>query len=230
MRKIYKWISILGVLFLGMNFSFCEGGQMKVSFQQVDSLNLRAYSYRYKDLDIAEQMAKEAFFLAENYPSGKAQALNHWGFCRFMKMDFEQSDSLFQVVYETTSNELELLVADVGMMKICQRTAQNKEFYDYRNSALSRINRFREDEDILKNQAIRNRFLYAQSEFYITSSIYYFYFHRLLSAKVRYRVRLECLFSVRFFTFIFFAFALFTSAVAIQTAEYAFGGQGQTAQ
>ena len=128
-------------------------------------------------------MAKEAILLAENYPSGKAQALNHWGFCRFMKMDFEQSDSLFQVVYETTSNELELLVADVGMMKICQRTAQNKEFYDYRNSALSRINRFREDEDILKNQAIRNRFLYAQSEFYITYSIYYFYLQQSQQAK-----------------------------------------------
>ena len=183
MRKIYKWISILGVLFLGINFSFCEGGQTKASFQQIDSLNLGAYSYRYKNLDVAEQMAKEAFFLAENYPSGKAQALNHWGFCRFMKMDFEQSDSLFRVVYETTSNELELLVADVGMMKICQRTAQNKEFYDYRNSALRRIKRFREDDDILKNQAVRNRFIYAQSEFFITSSIYYYYLQQSQQAK-----------------------------------------------
>ena len=100
MRKIYKWISILGVLFLGINFSFCEGGQTKASFQQVDSLNHITYSYRYKNLDVAEQMAKEAFFLAENYPLGKAQALNHWGFCRFMKMDFEQSDSLFRIVYD----------------------------------------------------------------------------------------------------------------------------------
>ena len=119
MHKLYKWLTIVGILFLGMNFAFCGKGRMNASFLQVDSLNLRAYSYRYKDLDVSEQMAKEAYLLAENYPSGKAQALNHLGFCRFMQMDFEQGDSLFRVVYETTSNELELLVADVGMMKIC---------------------------------------------------------------------------------------------------------------
>lgn len=183
MHKLYKWLSKVGILFLGMNFSFCGKGRMNASFLQVDSLNLRAYSYRYKDLDVSEQMAKEAYLLAENYPAGKAQALNHLGFCRFMKMDFEQSDSLFRVVYETTSNELELLVADVSMMKICQRTAQNKEFYDYRNSALRRIYRFREDEDILKNPNIRNRFIYAQSEFYITSSVYYYYLQQSKQAK-----------------------------------------------
>ena len=183
MHKLYKWLSIFGIFFLGINFSFCGRGQVKASSQQVDSLNFRAYSYRYKDLEVAEQMAKKAYLLSEDYPSGKAQALNHWGFCRFMKMDFEQSDSLFRVVYETTSNELELLVADIGLMKICQRTAKNKEFYDYRNSALRRIQRFREDEDILKNQDIRNRIIYAQSEFYITSSIYYYYLQQSQQAK-----------------------------------------------
>ena len=31
------------------------------------------------------------------------------------------------------------------MMKICQRTAMNKEFYDYRNSALRRMKRISDD-------------------------------------------------------------------------------------
>ena len=74
MHKLYKWLSIVGILFLGMNFSFCGKGRMNASFLQVDSLNLRAYSYRYKDLDVSEQMAKEAYLLAGNYSSGKAQA------------------------------------------------------------------------------------------------------------------------------------------------------------
>ena len=33
-------------------------------------------------------------------------------------------------VYNLTKNELELLIADIGLMKIYQRTALNKEFYD----------------------------------------------------------------------------------------------------
>lgn len=46
-------------------FLFCGKGRMNASFLQVDSLNLRAYSYRYKDLYVSEQMAKEAYLWQE---------------------------------------------------------------------------------------------------------------------------------------------------------------------
>ena len=52
-----------------------------------------------------------------------------------MRMDFEQDEKFNMDVYNLTKNELELLIADIGLMKIYQRTALNKEFYDYRNSA-----------------------------------------------------------------------------------------------
>jgi hypothetical protein len=61
------------------------------------------------------------------------------------------------------------------MMKICQRTAMNKEFYDYRNSAMRRIKRIGEDEEALKNADFLRRYHYACSEFSITSSVYYYY-------------------------------------------------------
>lgn len=56
-----------------------------------------------------------------------------------MRMDFEQAEKFHMDVYNLTKNELELLIADIGLMKIYQRTALNKEFYDYRNSALHRM-------------------------------------------------------------------------------------------
>ena len=60
-------------------------------------------------------------------------------------------------------------------MKICQRTAMNKEFYDYRNSALKRMKRIREESDLFADRHEALRLDYAFTEFFIVSSIYYYY-------------------------------------------------------
>ena len=126
-------------------------------------------------MDYSEKIAQEALRLGENIPSIKAEALNNLAFCAFIRMDFEKAGELLKEVYKETTNELECLVADVGMMKICQRTAMNKEFYDYRNSALRRMKRISEDESAMNDTNILRRFNYAKSEFSITSAIYYYY-------------------------------------------------------
>ena len=103
-------------------------------YRQADSLHLLSYHMRYKNLDPACKAAHAAYKLADGFPSLRAGALNNQGFCAFIHMDFEKAEDLFLRVYEESNNELECLIADIGMMKICQRTAMNKEFYDYRNS------------------------------------------------------------------------------------------------
>ena len=60
-------------------------------------------------------------------------------------------------------------------MKICQRTALNKEFYDYRNSALRRMKRIREESDLFADRHEALRLDYAFTEFFLVSSIYYYY-------------------------------------------------------
>ena len=70
---------------------------------------------------------------------------------------------------------MELLIADIGLMKIYQRTALNKEFYDYRNSAVRRMKRIAEDNNLFVDRHERMRLTYARSEFYIVSAIYYYY-------------------------------------------------------
>ena len=175
MKKLFKWLVGWGCLCTCLSFFSCRGRRMDDAFLKADSLNREAYEWRYKNLDVSEKAAEEALALGERYPSLKAEALNNLAFCSFIRMDFERADSLLNEVYQETANELECLVADVGMMKICQRTAMNKEFYDYRNSALRRMKRIGEDEDVLKDEAILRRFNYACSEFSITSSVYYYY-------------------------------------------------------
>ena len=109
------------------------------------------------------------------YSQGKAEASNNLGFCAFMRMDFEKAEKFHKDVYSLTKNELELLVADIGLMKIYQRTAMNKEFYDYRNSALRRMKRIDEDNKLFVDKHERLRLNYARSEFYIVSAVYYYY-------------------------------------------------------
>lgn len=156
-------------------FSCVKEGVWNVSSSLLDSLNHKAYALRYKDLDESERLAQEALKKGKEFSfMTSAEALNNLGFCAFIRMDFERADSLFGEVYNETANELECLVADVGMMKICQRTSLNKEFYDYRNSALQRMKRIAGDE-ALTDERIRFRFNYARTEFYITSAVYYYY-------------------------------------------------------
>lgn len=141
----------------------------------IDSLNGRAYAFRYRDLDSSYKYAAVAYREVNFYNSGKAEAANNLAFCAFMNMDFERAESLHKEVYKYTKNELELLIADVGLMKIYQRTAMNKEYYDYRNSALRRMKRIREESDLFADRHDRLRLNYAFTEFFIVSSVYYYY-------------------------------------------------------
>lgn len=145
------------------------------AYFRADSLNQEAYSVRYRNLVASEQAAQEAFHLAKRNSSQRAEALNNLGFCAFMRMDFERASNLFKQALEEGDNEIERLIADVGMMKICQRTAMNKEFYDYRNSAFRRMKRIREDEKQISDTRLKLRLNYAVSEFYIVSGIYFYY-------------------------------------------------------
>ena len=175
MRKGFLFIIWMSVCWMTVSFLSCGKGRTSDAFLQADSLNKQAYEVRYKDWHLSEKLALEALEAGKGFSAIQAEALNHLAFCAFIQMDFERADSLLREVYDATTHELECLVADVGMMKICQRTAMNKEFYDYRNSALRRMKRISEDEEAMKDADILKRFNYACSEFSITSSVYYYY-------------------------------------------------------
>ena len=165
---------IIGIVLFTSFFS-CTDMVPTKEVRLIDSLNGKAYTYRYRSLDSSYKYANEAYQQVNFYKSGKAEASNNLGFCAFMAMDFDRAEALHKEVYKLTNNELELLIADIGLMKICQRTAMNKEFYDYRNSALRRMKRIREESDLFADRHEALRLDYAFTEFFIVSSIYYYY-------------------------------------------------------
>ena len=165
---------IIGIVLFASFFS-CTDMVPTKEVRLIDSLNGKAYAYRYRSLDSSYKYANEAYRQVNFYKSGKAEASNNLGFCAYMNMDFDRAEALHKEVYKLTKNELELLIADIGLMKICQRTAMNKEYYDYRNSALRRMKRIREESDLFADRHETLRLDYAFTEFFIVSSIYYYY-------------------------------------------------------
>lgn len=142
---------------------------------EVDSLNNLSYRMRYKNLAESASLAERAYNIVSSDCSSYPEVLNNLAFCAYMKMDFVKSKELFSNVISVSDNEIECLVADVGLMKICQRTSSNKEFYDYRNRAQRRIKRIRQDRVIETDSTLSARFNYALSEFHITSGVYFYY-------------------------------------------------------
>ena len=165
---------IIGIVLFASFFS-CTDMVPTKEVRLIDSLNGTAYAYRYRSLDSSYKYADAAYRQVNFYKSGKAEASNNLGFCAYMNMDFDRAEALHKEVYKLTKNELELLIADIGLMKICQRTAMNKEYYDYRNSALRRMKRIREESDLFADRHETLRLDYAFTEFFIVSSIYYYY-------------------------------------------------------
>lgn len=91
-----------------------------------------------------------------------------------VSMDYDYAMALLDSVKEVTSNQIELLVADVQRMLICQRTSKNKEYYDWRGKAENRMLRISEERESLDSVS-ESRIKYAEKLFERTDSAYYNY-------------------------------------------------------
>lgn len=140
----------------------------------MDRLNGLSYSFHYRNIDSACVYAVRALHLSKGYDAGKAEALNNLAFVDIVRMDYKKAYEKLDSVLSITDNQVELLVADVQLMRLCQRESKNKDFYDYREKALRRQRRIAEEEDLL-TEHLRKRMVYANSEFSIVSSTYYYY-------------------------------------------------------
>ncbi len=108
------------------------------------------------------------------YKSGRAEAYNNLAFVHIARMEYDKAATLLDSVYLSTDNQIELLVADIQNMRLCQRKSRNKMFYDYRESAVGRFKRIEEETSSLSDH-LRRRLVYAKSEFAIVNSTYYYY-------------------------------------------------------
>lgn len=141
---------------------------------EVDRLNEKAYAFHYRSIDSTQYYAEAALRASARYRDGYAEALNNLAFVNIVKMNYRKAKSYLDTIASSSENQLELAIADIQQMRLCQRQSRNKEFYEYQDRAQSRLMRIREDEPSLNDHQLA-RLSYARSEFAIVSSTYYYY-------------------------------------------------------
>ena len=142
--------------------------------EEVDRLNSLSYAYHYRSLDSTKVFADSALSLSEGYSAGYAEACNNLAFVAIAKMDYARARKWLAEVERKSNNQIELLIADIQYMRICQREAHNKDFYSYREKAQARLKRIGEEADRLPPHD-RRRAVYAHSEFDIVAATYFYY-------------------------------------------------------
>lgn len=180
-RRVHKktFIRSLTGVWLLSGFCFFSACQDHSRLKEADKLNDVAYHYHYRSLDSAEIYAVRALQRAEGQGDATAEALNNLAFVSIARMEYDRARRQLDSI--DTDNEVELLVGDVQQMRLCQRQSENKSFYDYRERALRRLRRIRQDKDRLSPRQ-QQRMVYAESEFYIVESAYFYYVGLLQAA------------------------------------------------
>jgi hypothetical protein len=158
------------VVVAALFFSACSPAHQ----YEVDKLNSQSYALHYRNLDSTKVLAKRALALSGDYPTGYAEACNNLAFVAIAKMDYKLAKQWLNLVEERSDNQIELLIADVQNMRLCQREARNKDFYAYREKAMRRLRRIGEETDNLPPREYQ-RAVYAQSEFAVVASTYFYY-------------------------------------------------------
>lgn len=139
-----------------------------------DLLNDYSYDQHYRNLDTTLVYAQRAYEAANGYRDGQAEALNNMVFVSIARMNYQEAYQTLEKIKEMTDNQLELLVADVQLMRLSQRESQNRDFYGFMQSAQRRLQRIAEERDHLTERQ-KQRLAYAESEFNIVVSTYYYY-------------------------------------------------------
>lgn len=157
---------------------FCGRADAQDSGQTAFDLNEKAISYLWNNLDSAEQYARFALDVTRRHSDEHAKAVNTLARIAFMRMDYTQAWDLYSQVPSITSNTLEIVGSQIGLMRICQRTSDNVSFYQYRNEILLNLRALHEEQEAL-NSAQLDRLMSLERSFRMESAQYWFELEQL---------------------------------------------------
>ena len=155
-------------------FVACDGQTTPGRRDEVDSLNARAYSFRYVNIDSVSDLAHRALSLSSDYNDGYCEAWLNLAFVEYQQMNFDRVDSILLLVRSRHPNTLLRLCGNVMQMKSCQRTGEGERFFQAKGRAEERMAQLSSEEDEMSPHEV-SLWVYAQTEFHIIASTYYFY-------------------------------------------------------
>lgn len=168
--SIFRWVNICLLLLLLSSCSSTTDEQL----QTCELYNLRAFNYRYTSLDSLETNAAKALSFSKGSSRNIAESYNNLGLAAYMRQDFMEANRCYEEAKKATHNQIELLISDIGLLKVCARASENKKFYDYETRIQKRLKRLKEESSDLDEHDLF-RLMLAESDYHITASIYYYY-------------------------------------------------------
>ena len=109
--------------------------------RRADRQNYLSYSFHYRNLDSVEHYSRwqkpTMWSNGSDYDAGVAESHNNQAFVRIAKMDYQTAEYLLKLIPEETDNQIEILISNVQMMRLCQRRSRNKDFHDFRERAIT---------------------------------------------------------------------------------------------
>ena len=168
MKRLRYWFLTVVVCLAGCVHAGAQGAGLTAF-----DLNERAISFLWNNLDSAEQYAQFAYNVSRRHSDEHAKAVNTLARIAFMRMDYTYAWELYSSVPSITSNMLEVVASEIGLMRICQRTSDNVSFYEFRNSILLHLRALHEESQAL-NDAQLERLLSLERSFRMESAQYWF--------------------------------------------------------
>ena len=89
-------------------------------------------------------------------------------------MQYDEAEQLLNEAIEASDNQVQQFIAYVQQMRLCQRRSRNREFHEFRELADKTIRRIDEERQLLSEHD-RRCLLYAETEYAIVNSTYYYY-------------------------------------------------------
>lgn len=143
---------------------------------QMDSIFTQALSWQYRNIDSLQSNALKLYYQAESNHDDdrRAEALLLMAMYSFQQMDFERAIALSNQILQTTRNQIERLGAEIMLMRISQRTGDNRAFFVHRGNAERYLRRIAEEANTLTPHQLQ---LYNRhsADFHIVSSTYFYY-------------------------------------------------------
>lgn len=171
MRSSWWYIAVTLLLSL---FVACQGQTAQERRDEVDSLNMRAYGFRYVNIDSVSALAHRALSLSNDYNDGLCESWLNLAFVEYQQMNFDRADSILLLVHSRHPKTLLRLCGNVMQMKTCQRTGQGDRFFQAKSRAEEHMTLLAGQEDGMSPHDVA-LWVYAQTEFHIIASTYYFY-------------------------------------------------------
>lgn len=148
---------------------------------EAERLNDKAFAWQYRSLDSVRAYADSVLRMDGISTSARAEALNNLAFYHIGRMRYAVADSLLLRVNAVTDNHIELAVASIQQMRLCQRRAKNKSYYECRQQALGHLRRLSEENSYTERQ--RRRIAWAETELRLVTSVYQYYVGQTDDAK-----------------------------------------------